>query len=176
MNNRHLVQKLRTADVIQRERVTLRSGRTSELYCDIKKAYGDPHILNALAEAVASELTEEETCVAASGYGGLPLAAVVASCGQRRFTAVRDAGKTYGTERTIDGHMPTEHDGVVVVDDVLTTGSSILNTLTALLEVGAPVTRAIVVVKREDIELPIPHSALFSIDELTQDAHKNNTQ
>lgn len=167
MDTHHLARRLTEADVVIHESTTLRSGRRSELYCDIKKAYGEPAILNELADALSAQLRDEETCIAATGYGGIPLAAVIAAKTNRFFTAVRDARKAYGTNRYVEGHIPTKDDVVVVVDDVLTTGSSILSVLSPLFETEAVVSRAVVVVKRGEVELPVPHDFLFSLEELT---------
>ena len=77
MTNADLVKRLREIDVIYKEKVVLRSGEVSDFYCDIKKAFGYPDILNALADEMGAKISTEITCIAASGYGGLPLASVI---------------------------------------------------------------------------------------------------
>lgn len=161
-----LLQKLRDIGVVSHQQVTLRSGVTSDVYCDMRRAYGDPEILNALADAIGEKLSADVTCIAASGYGGLPLGAVVASRFGKKFVAVRDSVKDHGTGSLIHGHIPTIDDAVVIIDDILTTGSSIRKTLEGLSVTPAKVVGAIVCVKRGDAELGVPCDAIFHINEL----------
>ena len=166
MKKEELLKRLLEIQVIYKEKVTLRSGKTSEFYCDIKKAYGYPDILNALADEIGKQIPEKITCVAASGYGGLPLASVVASRFNKKVTAVRGSEKNHGKGGMIDGYIPKENDFVMIIDDVLTSGSSIKETLAVLQTAGANVVSAIVVVKRGDPELAIPYSYIFTVEEM----------
>ncbi|MES3006104.1 MAG: phosphoribosyltransferase family protein [Patescibacteria group bacterium] len=168
MNKSDLIKRLREIELIYKEKVVLRSGEVSDFYCDIKKAFGYPDILNALADAIGGKISEEVTCVAASGYGGLPLASVVASRFNKKFTAVRSSEKNHGKGGMLDGYVPKEDDVVIIIDDVLTSGSSIKETQSALKELGINVDSAIVVVKRGDPELPIPYSFIFTLAEIVE--------
>lgn len=166
MTKEEIIKCFKDITVIHKESVKLRSGGIANFYCDIKKAYGYPDILSALADEVGKLLTEDITCVAASGYGGLPLASLVAAKFNKKFIAVRDKPKGHGKGGFIDGYIPTEKDSIVIIDDVLTTGSSIKETYVILGETKANIKNAIVVVKRGDAKLPIPHSYLFTVDEI----------
>ena len=161
-----LIQRLREIEVVHKKRVVLRSGIVSDFYCDIKKAFGYPDILNALADEIGKALPASVTCIAASGYGGLPLGSVVASRFNLKFVAVRGVAKDHGKGGVIDGYLPKESDVTVIVDDVITSGSSITETLSALEKIDVKVSSAIVAVKRGDPELTIPYSYIFSIDEI----------
>lgn len=159
-----VIEHLRDIGIIHRKPVKLRSGKVANFYCDIKKAYGYPDILNALADAIGKKLKKSETCIAASGYGGLPLGAVVASRFCRKLVAVRDTEKKHGKRGLIDGYFPTKKDRVVIVDDVLTTGSSIKATLKVLTKARIKVSRAIVVVQRAKAKLPISYDFLYAVE------------
>ena len=169
MTKQILIQRFKEIGVIYRERVTLRSGEVSDFYCDVKKSFGYPDVLNALADEIGKLLPTETTCIAVSGYGGLPLGAVVASRFGKKFTAVRGSEKNHGKGGMIDSYIPTESDIVVIIDDVLTSGSSIKETLTALQSINAHVHSAIVAVNRGNPTLPISYQYVFTIDELTQE-------
>lgn len=169
MTKKEILGRFRDIGVIHKEPVKLRSGVTANFYCDIKKAYGYPNVLNALADEVGKSLTKDITCVAASGYGGLPLASLVAVKFNKKFIAVRSESKGYGRDGFIDGYIPNEKDNITIIDDVLTTGCSIKETYAILTETKGSIKNAIVVVKRGDAELPIPYSHLFTIDEIIND-------
>ncbi|MEK7581917.1 MAG: phosphoribosyltransferase family protein [Patescibacteria group bacterium] len=166
MSKKEILKRLHQIGVINKEPVKLRSGQISEFYCDIKKAYGYSDILNAIADEVGKELNNTVTCVAASGYGGLPLAAVVASRHDKNLIAIRNIEKKHGKGGYVDGYSPTKNDIVAIVDDVLTTGSSIRETFSILSKTGAKINSAIVVVKRGEGKIPIPCRHIFSIEEI----------
>lgn len=168
MTRNDLIKHLRGIGAIYKEKVVLRSGKVSNFYCDIKKAFGYPDILNALADEIGAKLSGEITCVAASGYGGLPLASVIASRFNKKFTAVRNSEKNHGKGGMIDGYIPKENDVVIIVDDVITSGSSIKETWSVLKNLGIRVDSAIVVIKRGDPELPIPYSFIFTVAEIAE--------
>ncbi|MBX4188071.1 MAG: hypothetical protein KW793_02970 [Candidatus Doudnabacteria bacterium] len=166
MNRIELLSRLKEIGIITNTPVTLRSGVISDYYCDMKKAFGLPDILNAIADEVILNLPANVTTIASSGYGGLPFGSVVASRSGKKFTAVRDSAKDHGKGGRIDGYKPTKDDVVVIVDDVLTTGSSIRSTMSGLKEVWVEVIMAIIIVKRVEVELGISRITLFDIDEL----------
>lgn len=166
MTKRDLIRRLKEAGVVRKERVVLRSGQVSEFYCDLKKAYGYPDILTACADLMGERLDPSITCVAALGHGGLPLGAVIASRFDRHFIAVRSAPKDHGKGGMLDGYAPHEGDAIVIVDDVLTTGSSIKETIVALQATPARIDSAIVLVKRAEPALPIPYAYLLTVEEL----------
>lgn len=166
MTKGQLLKQLRQSEIIYKERVVLRNGETSDFYCDIKKAFGQPEILNALADEIGKLLPPSTSCVAVSGYGGLPLGSVVASRFNLKFTSVRSTSKDHGKSGMIDGYMPNKKDVVVIIDDVLTSGSSIRETFSTLSENNIKTDSAIVVVKRGSPELPISYSYIFTIEEV----------
>ena len=171
MTKHELMQRLCEIGVIYKKNVVLRSGETSDFYCDIKKAFGYPDILIALADHIGETLPASCSCIAASGYGGLPLASVVAARWNKKFIAVRSSAKDHGKGGLIDGYLPEKHDQVVIVDDVLTSGSSIRETHAILAEAGIDATSASVVVMRGTPALPIPYTAVCTIGELIEKAN-----
>lgn len=166
MNKKILLKKLLEMEIIHKEPVVLRSGKVSEFYCDIKKAFGNAEILNGLSYQIGRLLPKSITVIAASGYGGLPLAAVVCSRFNKRFCAVRSKEKGHGKGGLVDGYVPTKKDRVVIVDDVLTSGSSIREVLGVLKGINIKVSLVVVVVKRANAKLPIRYKYLFDIKEI----------
>jgi|SRR3989344_6765631 len=166
MSKNDLLKKLCELEIIYKKPVKLRSGTVSNFYCDIKRAYGYPDVLNMIANEIGRKLSKKITCIVASGYGGLPLASVIAAKFNKHLTLVREAPKDYGKKNYIDGYIPNKKDVVVIVDDVITTGSSIRATIVGLENTGAEIIKAIVVVKRGDAILLVPYSYLFTIEEI----------
>ncbi len=133
----------------------------------MRKSMGYPDIRNALADEVAKKIPAGTTVIAASGYGGLPLGMLVAEKLGLKFTGVRTSVKDHGKTEAITGYTPTLNDRVTIVDDVLTSGSSIKETLSALEITGAHPISALVLVARATPTLPLPYEYVFRLEELT---------
>ena len=166
MTKDQILKRFKEIDIIYREPTKFFSRAKDNFYYDIKKSYGYSDILNALADLVGEKLREEENCIAVSGYGGLPLGAVVASRFNRKLVMVRKKEKELGPRGLIDGYTPTENDTVVILDDVLATGKTILPFIDSIQNTKAKTSRAIIVVELKKMRLPIPYDFLFSIDEI----------
>jgi len=167
MKKEILLAKIKKIGIIRRGQFKLRSGMASDLYCDARKLFGDPNLLLAISCAICKMLPKDTTCVAGSGYGGLPLAAAVALVGKTKLSAVRNETKSHGIKTSIECYIPGMKDRVVIVDDLFTTGSSILDTAKELKKEGAKIIGAIVVIKRSKIRnFSIPLQHLFTFEEI----------
>ena len=62
---------------------------------------------------------------------------------------IRKEKKGYGTSKLIEGNL-IEGDNVILVEDVTTTGGSLLKAINAILDNGGVVKKAFVVVDREE--------------------------
>jgi len=81
--------------------------------------------------------------------GAVPLAVAVALETNRPFVMVRREPKDHGTKDLIEGEvLPGEK--FIIVEDVATTGGSTMRVVSALREKGANVSKAIVVVDRQE--------------------------
>ncbi len=164
--NQELISKLREAEIITREQITLRSGEVSDFYCDVRKLFGYPEILNFVCDELAKKLPAGTSCIAASGYGGLPLGAVLASRHNLKLCGVRSSSKDHGKKSLVAGYIPTSEDVVVIIDDVLTSGSSVMETVAGLASVNIVPISVLVVVNRGNPELPIEYSYLAMAEEI----------
>jgi orotate phosphoribosyltransferase len=61
---------------------------------------------------------------------------------------VRDSPKVHGRQRYIEGHLPPKGGKVAMVDDVITTGSSLFRSIEAVEAEGVRVVKVIVLVDR----------------------------
>lgn len=156
MNKSQLVKQLKNIGVITRGSFVLHSGTISDYYLDIKRAYGNPKILNLLVTLLYKKIPKRVTCVAASGYGGIPLASVISIKYKLPLALLRDTIKDHGTAAPVDGYVPSAKDVVAIIDDVFTTGASINDMAQSIRECGAKIAGAYVIVRRENSQSPIP--------------------
>ena len=125
----------------------LTSGKESSYYIDIKAASTRPRILRRIAEEMARHV--DGTRLAGMELGAVPIAAAVALQTDLPFCILRKKPREHGTGSQIEGEVrPGET--VTVVEDVATTGGSIVQSVKLLRAAGGVVKRAIVVVDREE--------------------------
>jgi len=161
-----LIRRLKDTGVVKREQVVLKHAGTSALYIDIKKVYGYPDILAILVELIRGHISKEVNCIAACGYGGLPLAGALAIKHKLHLVLVREESKKHGRNVWIDGYAPKSGDKIWIVDDVFTTGGSIKHIMRILKPTGVKVIGCSVVVKRTNKKIPIQCKYILFINDL----------
>jgi len=131
---------------------TLASGKKSKYYIDIKKASAIPRILKLIASEIAAKIKKNSIdadyigCVA---LGGVPIAVAVSLETDLPLIIIRKEAKEYGTKGQIVGDF-TKNSRVLMVEDVATTGGSVLKAIRILREEGLIIINVIVVVDREE--------------------------
>ncbi|MFC6718643.1 orotate phosphoribosyltransferase [Natrialbaceae archaeon GCM10025810] len=148
MVNQDLIDALREADAVRFGEFELSHGGTSEYYVDKYLFETDPRCLELIAEAFAEHL-EEGDKLAGVALGAVPLAAATSVAAGAPYVIARKQRKEYGTGNLIEGRLE-EGEEVVVLEDIVTTGTSLVDAVEALREAGATVERALVVVDREE--------------------------
>ncbi|MBI2045381.1 hypothetical protein HYT23_04955 [Candidatus Pacearchaeota archaeon] len=146
--------------------LNLSSGGNSQIYFDLKEAFGNPEILNCAANNLYGLVDKKPDFVAARGLGGITLATAISLNHKINLTIVRDKHKEHGTRKIIEGYIPKKGDLGIIVDDVFTTGQSIIESVHEVWRVGANICGGYVVIKRNPLEIGIPVKYLFTLDEL----------
>ena len=127
----------------------LRSGAVSNYYFDKYRLTTRPELLRRVGVALAAMVPPNVDRIAGPELGAVPLATVISLETGIPSVFVRKTAKGYGTDRGIEGEIsPGER--VLVVEDVLTTGSEAIRSATALREFGADVVEILGVVDREE--------------------------
>ena len=137
---------------------TLASGRESDLYLNLKPTMMDPRGARLCAEAFLARVPEGATYVGGLEMGAVPvisaLAAISDVAGKPvRTFFVRKSAKDHGTREVIEGLAGNESlagQKVLMVDDVATTGGSVLKAIEAARAAGAIVDDALVLVDRQE--------------------------
>ena len=130
----------------------LRSGKRSRYYLDKYRFETRPDILRALGVRIAAEVeahAPDATRLAAPELGAVALAAAASLESGLPFLIVRKEAKEYGTGNRLEGPYD-EGECVCLVEDVVTSGGALLESVDALREVGLMVQTAVCVVDRQE--------------------------
>ena len=130
----------------------LRSGRRSRYYLDKYRFETRPELLRPLGERIAATVREhagEATRLAAPELGAVALATAASLESGLPFLIVRKEAKEYGTANRLEGPYE-EGECVCLVEDVVTSGGALLESVVALRKAGLVVHTAVCVVDREE--------------------------
>jgi orotate phosphoribosyltransferase len=130
----------------------LRSGKRSRYYLDKYRFETQPDLLRGLGERIAATVGEHvpgAIRLAAPELGAVALAAAASLESGLPFLIVRKAAKEYGTAQRLEGPYE-EGEEVCLVEDVVTSGGALLESVEAVREAGLVVRTAVCVVDREE--------------------------
>jgi len=129
-------------------RFKLSSGIESPFYIDLRKLYMYPELARAVVLELAKvvELDDVDVIVGVA-TAGIPLAAYMSCLTGKPMAYVRSEQKNHGTNSLIEGDVHGLR--ALILDDVSTTGSSLLKAIKAVREAGGAPVRAGVIVERE---------------------------
>ena len=151
---REVVTVIRERGWVRRaEAFRLSSGDWSHDYVDGKRALAGGAELRLAGEAVvaqAAALGVEFEAVGGLTMGADPLAHAVAVVSGARWFAVRKESKQHGRGQLIEGAELAPGTSVLLVEDVVTTGRSMLQALDAIEASGARAVLAVTLLDRGD--------------------------
>jgi orotate phosphoribosyltransferase len=130
----------------------LRSGKRSPYYLDKYRFETRPELLAPLGERIAAAVADvapDAVRLAGPELGAVALAAAGSLASGLPFLIVRKAAKDYGTSKRVEGAFAAG-EPVCVVEDVVTSGGALLDSVQALREAGLVVRSAVCVVDREE--------------------------
>ena len=139
----YLIGLLKENEVFLEGDFTLSSGKKSSYYINMKKAITEPEILSTISKLITERIGDEDIDKA------VPIATAVSLESGLPLLMIRKEKKGYGTSKLIEGELNPD-DEVIVVEDVSTTGGSLLKAINAIQDNGGNVVRAFVVVDREE--------------------------
>jgi orotate phosphoribosyltransferase len=147
---KELITLLKENEVIKFGKFTLSSGKESDYYVDMKRAVTDPEILSKVAEIISEKIEGLGVDkVAGPALGAVPIATAISLTSKLPLLMIRKEKKGYGTSKLIEGDLE-DGDSVVLVEDVTTTGKSLLKAIDAIETNKGIVKRAFVVVDRSE--------------------------
>jgi len=139
-------------DIIKFGDFTLASGKKSSYYIDLRLVASFPHIFRKMTKNL-QKLVSEKTGLdnfdglVAVPTGGLVIGSALAIETVKPLIYVRDKPKDYGTTKSIEGKIFSGMK-VILIDDVITTGNSVINAIKQLKDAGLSISDVYVIINR----------------------------
>ena len=139
-------------DIIKFGDFTLASGKKSSYYIDLRLVASFPHIFRKMIKNL-QKLVSEKTgldnfdSLVSVPTGGLIIGSALAIETVKPLIYVRDKPKDYGTTKSIEGKISSGMK-VVLIDDVITTGNSVINGIKQLKNAGLSISDVYVIINR----------------------------
>ena len=163
---------------------TLASGKKSSYYVDLRLVPSYPIEFRKMVKYLENQIGEDIgldnfESIFSVPTGGLVIASALAIETVKPLIYVRSKPKDYGTSKSVEGKI---HDDmkVVMIDDVATTGGSVVNAIKSLKEVNIPVKDAYVIVNRMEgadealLELGVKMHSILNILQITEALFEQN--
>jgi orotate phosphoribosyltransferase len=140
-------------DALKIDDYILASGKKSPYYVDLRQAISDPMtmdlIANSLARIIDNEIGRDKfDKILGVPTAGVPFTTIVCQKLAIPMLYYRKERKEHGVRKKIEGKMET-NDRILMIDDLITTGKSVIQAAQAAREQGGLVTELVVLLDRE---------------------------
>jgi len=127
----------------------LKGGGTSNMYINMRNSLGNPKLFDRLTREISLKIDNSSNInVCGVPDGGVPFASVAGFLSKNPVLIVRKTEKKHGLGGLVFGGS-NENKDCVLIDDVISTGTSLIEAVDILRKEGYTVKRAIVIVNRE---------------------------
>lgn len=172
--NTALLLKLVEIQAVKFGQFTLKSGQSSPIYVDLRLIVSYPELLKDVAEAFWTKIHHlSYDLLCGVPYTALPFATALSLLHQKPMVMRRKEAKDYGTKKLIEGVFK-QGQTCLVIEDLITTGMSIFETIEPLQNEGLHVRDVAVLLDREQggrkrlIEKGYRLHAVFTMTELLE--------
>lgn len=149
MHVQMLIHQLHEIGAIRFGSFTLKSGQISPVYIDLRLTISFPKLLVAISSLMYEKVQKTPfDLVCGVPYTALPFATVLSIQHQVPMILRRKEKKEYGTAKLIEGQFE-KGQTCLLLEDVITSGQSLLETIASLEQEGLKVKDLVVLVDRE---------------------------
>lgn len=128
---------------------TLKSGKRSPIYIDLRRLVTYPMVMKLVAKTFARVLQQYDfDRLAGLPYAALPIATAISLEMNKPLIYPRREAKGYGTKALIEGEY-NKGDRVVIIDDLISTGETKVEAIEKLKSAGLEIVAVVVLIDRE---------------------------
>ncbi len=149
-----VLEAIRTRALRRGGSFLLASGRRSDYFLDMKTVLNDGLVLRRIARLILNRIPDSASALGGLAMGSIPISSAVVLLSLEARPArplkgfwIRRDEKTHGLGGLISGEL-TQADRVVIVDDVTTSGLSVLKAVDITEGAGATVLKVVAIVDR----------------------------
>ena len=138
--------------IVELKETELSSGKKSPYYMDMRGLLAFPELMTDITERLAERISASGVAFdkfASVPVGAVPFASQLSARMGKASVLVRDQPKQHGTKKLIEGRLGID-DRVILVEDVITTGASVIKTIQKLKNRGAEVVAVFALLNREE--------------------------
>ncbi|HPE64500.1 MAG TPA: orotate phosphoribosyltransferase [Methanothrix sp.] len=155
MEDRERLLELLRKRALRVGRIVLSSGKVSDYYVDAREVVLHPEGAYLTGRLLLDMIDPEAVAVAGMTLGADPIVTSISVVGHlqgRELSAliIRKEPKKHGTGKFVEGPALPEGSKVAVVDDVVTTGSSLIKSIDRLRAAGYEPVQVVAILDREE--------------------------
>lgn len=177
MEKQKLLVELYNADIIKYKPVVLKNGKGSNFYINARSICADPELFATICDKLTTllrHIPEHYDCICGVPMGGITFSTIIAQNLIKPLTYMRKERKEHGLNRCIEGYYK-KGAKCIMVEDVISTGSSCLENESKLIENGFDTVDIIATVFTRPGMSVINHKKIITLFTDTDiiDFHKN---
>ncbi len=200
LSKKYIIDEFINKKIIKYGSFTLKSGEVSNYYADLKSLVNYPKMVNRIMNDIYQELINYNLCeeegsssynfsdyvICGIPYGGIYFASLLSSISNIPLILLRNDVKNHGTKQQIEGNYAGKK--VILIEDVITTGTSIIESLKILHSHNIEVSYIFVLLNREkngfinvmdyfkenNIHTPIKYNSYLYISNIMKNMNSNS--
>lgn len=165
INTSEFLKTLVDIECVKFGNFTLKSGQQSPVYIDLRNIVSYPDLLIQLSAYFTPEIHPTIQRICGVPYAALPIATVVATQTGLPLIIKRKEAKKYGTKKLLEGNYQPG-DKVLLIEDVITSGQSLIETIKELESEGLVIAQILVILDREQGGTKLLKDSGYSIQSL----------